>query len=403
MDPPLQDLLDLELALSWNDGRASYRDRRVFRGVDPAAARIGGHALPELRGARSDTPAMVAEGMLLGPHDPALHIETAPADWLSALGGQRIEPRLGRWFPRLVLAGRHGIAGSDRRPLRVVGIAADTIAVDLNAPLVGIPLAVDAIGSTATGDEATRGDLLAQLLANGPGMQAALAGGSSGSPHGEDFARSDEGSDGDFYAAPRFVDHVDTAALEQMRLLHRRFLAPGMRVLDLMASCNSHLPDDAIGIDVTGLGMNAEELARNPRLARRIMQDLNEQPSLPFTSGEFDLVLCALSVEYLVRPQEVFVEVARVLKPGGTFLVSFSERWFPPKAIRLWSELHPFERIGLVLDYFGRSGGFVDLTAESLRGLPRPENDKYFRMTKLSDPIYAVWGKVSPTASKQSG
>jgi SAM-dependent methyltransferase len=398
MDRPLQDLLDLELALSWSDGRASYRDRRVLRGVDPAAARIGGHDLAELRGIRTDAPVMVAQGMLLGPRDPALHIETAPADWPSALGGQRIEPRLGRWFPRLVLAGRHGIAGSDRRPLRVVGVAADTITVDLNAPLAGIPLAVDAIGSAATGDEVTRGDLLAQLLANGPGMQAALAGGSSGSPHGEDFARSDEGSDGAFYAAPRFVDHLDTAALKQMRLLHRRFLAPGMRVLDLMASCNSHLPDDATGIDVTGLGMNAEELARNPRLARRMVRDINDDPTLPFAAGEFDLVLCALSVEYLVRPQEVVAEVARVLKPGGIFLVSFSERWFPPKAIRLWSEMHPFERIGLVLDYFGRSGKFVDLHAESLRGLPRPPNDKYFRMTKLSDPIYAVWGKVPPTA-----
>jgi SAM-dependent methyltransferase len=403
MDRPLQHLLDLELALRWSDGRASYHDRRVFRGVDPAAVRISGHDLAELRGTRTDVPVMVAQGMLLGPRDPALHIETAPADWLSAFGGQRIEPRLGRWFPRLVLAGRHDIAGSDRRPLRVVGIAADTIAVDLNAPLAGIPLAVDAILSAATGAEATPGDLLGQLLANGPGMQAALAGGSSGSPHAADFARSDDGSDGHFYAAPRFVDHLDTSALKQMRLLHRRFLAPGMRVLDLMASCNSHLPDDATGIDVTGLGMNSEELAHNPRLAQRIVQDLNEQPSLPFTSGEFDLVLCALSVEYLVRPQAVFVEVARVLKPGGTFLVSFSERWFPPKAIRLWSELHPFERIGLVLDYFGRSGGFVDLNAESLRGLPRPEDDKYFRMTKLSDPIYAVWGKVPPTASKQSG
>lgn len=394
MDRPLQDLLNLELTMRWNDGRASYRDRRVFRGVDPAAARIDGHALPELRGARTDVPVTVAQGMLLGPRDPALHIETTPADWPAALGGQRIEPRLGRWFPRVVLAGRHGIAGSDRRPLRVVGIAADTIAVDLNAPLAGIPLAVDAILSAATGAEAAPGDLLGQLLANGPGMQAALAGGSSGSPHGEDFARSDDGSDGDFYAAPRFVDHLDTTALEQLRLLHRRFLAPGVRVLDLMASCNSHLPDDATGIDVTGLGMNAEELARNPRLAQRIVQDLNEQPGLPFASGEFDLVLCALSVEYLVRPQEVFVEVARVLRPGGVFLMSFSERWFPPKAIRLWSELHPFERIGLVLDYFSRSGKFTDLHAESLRGLPRPPDDKYYRMTKLSDPIYSVWGKV---------
>jgi hypothetical protein len=81
-----------------------------------------------------------------------------------------------------------------------------------------------------------------------------------------------------------------------------------------------------------------------------------------------------------------------VLRPEGRFILTFSNRWFPPKAIRIWSELHPFERIGLVLDHFRRSGGFIDLHAESLRGHPRPRDDRYIRMTALSDPIYAVWG-----------
>ncbi|RLJ63644.1 methyltransferase domain-containing protein [Sulfurisoma sediminicola] len=397
--------IDLELAVRWQDRRAHYRDRRIFHGIDPSNIRIGEsslHSQPSLGAA-----ATVAEGMLLGPADARLRIATARSDWPIALGGQRIEPRPGRWFPRLVLAGRQDFSAGDRAPMRVIDADAQTVTVDLNPPLAGLPLAIDAtvLSSASSQPAAAAGDLLPQLLANGPGMQAVLAGGAATSPLGEDFARSDEGSDGDFYAAPRFVDHLDATALEHMRILHRRFLAPGMRVLDLMASCNSHLPDDAtdIGVSVSGLGMNADELARNPRLAQHVVQDLNANPTLPFAAAEFDTVLCALSVEYLVQPLAVFDEVARVLKPGGIFLASFSERWFPPKAIRLWSELHPFERIGLVLEYFSRSGKFSDLHAESLRGLPRPPDDKYYRMTKLSDPIYAVWGKVPPTASNQSG
>lgn len=56
-------------------------------------------------------------------------------------------------------------------------------------------------------------------------------------------------------------------------------------------------------------------------------------------------------------------------------------------------ELHPFERQALVLDYFRRSGGFVYLHTESLRGLPRPADDQYVDQFALSDPVYAVWGR----------
>jgi SAM-dependent methyltransferase len=81
------------------------------------------------------------------------------------------------------------------------------------------------------------------------------------------------------------------------------------------------------------------------------------EPRLPFPDGTFDAVLCNVSVEYLVRPFQVFAEVARVLKTGGLFVQTFSNRWFPPKVVKIWPELHEFERLGLVLEYFLRTKG----------------------------------------------
>ena len=158
-----------------------------------------------------------------------------------------------------------------------------------------------------------------------------------------------------------------------------------------MASHDSHLPESIQPARLAGLGMNAEELDSNPRLTERIVHDLNRDPALPLGAGEFDVVLCALSIEYLVRPEAVLREAARVLKPGGTCVVSFSERWFPPKAVNPWPKLHPFTRVAWVLRHLQRAG-FIDLHAESLRGLPRPADDKYIRQTRFSDPLYAVWG-----------
>lgn len=165
-----------------------------------------------------------------------------------------------------------------------------------------------------------------------------------------------------------------------------------MAVPDLMASVNSHIAAEVAPLELTGLGMNRAELLRNPRLTERVVHDLNREPALPFSDGRFEAVLCTVSVEYLVRPIEVFREVRRVLRAGAAFLITFSDRWFPPKGIRVWTELHSFERLGLVADWLRQTGGFADVRTESFRGLPRPVADKYASMTNRSDPIFCVWG-----------
>jgi len=114
---------------------------------------------------------------------------------------------------------------------------------------------------------------------------------------------------------------------------------------------------------------------------------------LPFDDEAFDAVICAVSVEYMTRPFEVFSDAARILKPEGAFIHTFSNRWFPPKVISLWQELTEFERMGLVLEYFLGSGAYSNLETYSSTGWSRPETDRYYPDLMTADPVYAVWGQ----------
>jgi hypothetical protein len=144
-------------------------------------------------------------------------------------------------------------------------------------------------------------------------------------------------------------------------------------------------------LELCGLGLNDEELAANPRLAERVVKDLNACPLLPWADARFDAVICTASIEYLLRPAAVLAEARRVLKPGGLMLLSFSDRWFPTKAIAVWSRLHEFERLGLVLHLL-HAAGFADLHTETRRGLPRPADDKYLAQRAFADPPFSAWG-----------
>lgn len=200
------------------------------------------------------------------------------------------------------------------------------------------------------------------------------------------FAREDESPDAEFYAQPRLVVHIDDAAIEAARTLYRELLPAGGAVLDLMSSYRSHLPDALAFNRVAGLGMNAVEMRENPQLTEHAVHDLNADPALPYGDAEFDGAVLTVSVQYLTHPVELFREVGRVLRDGAPFIVTYSNRMFPTKAVRIWRALDDAERAGLIAVYFRRSGAFTEVTAEDRS----PE-------TALADPLYAVWARKSPT------
>lgn len=308
-----------------------------------------------------------------------------------------IDPRGGRFYPKGFIAGIKGIYPEDATPFRLAAIRNEGLTVDLNPPLAGRKLELEArILDIWEGREEHGGacsDIGELVTLNGPGMQARWRGQPTDFWSDLPFARIDPAPDADFYSKPRLVQHLDSTALEQIGGLYRRLVPQGGRILDLMSSWVSHLPADLAPAHVTGLGMNLQELEANPKLNERVIHDLNLEPQLPFDSGAFDAVVCTVSVEYLTKPVEVFAEVNRVLRPGGRFIVTFSNRWFPPKVIKAWQDVHEFERLGLVLEYFHLASGYCGLETWSLRGLPRPEDDKYADRMPESDPVYAVWGE----------
>ena len=196
------------------------------------------------------------------------------------------------------------------------------------------------------------------------------------------FDKADPTPDSAFYAQPRLVTHIDDGAIAAVTALYRDTLPPGGDILDLMSSWVSHLPADIAYRHVAGHGMNAAELAANPRLDERLVQDLNADPTLPWPAARFDAACQCVSVQYLQHPVAVFREVLRVLRPGAPFVVTFSNRCFPTKAVAIWQALDGAGQQQLVSLYMTRAGFAAVETGEVLP--PR------------GDPVWAVIGRSAP-------
>ena len=193
------------------------------------------------------------------------------------------------------------------------------------------------------------------------------------------FDRQDESDDADFYAFDRFVTHIDDGAIAAVGALYQELglTDSDVDVLDICSSWISHFPTNPGRLVITG--MNAAELERNEMADEWSVRDLNTDPSLPFDDASFDAVTCAVSVDYLSRPLDVFAEAARVLRPGGRFVCTFSNRCFPTKVIRGWLSTDDQGRCAIVATYFGLTKGFGEPIVEH-RNPDAP-----------GDPLYAVW------------
>jgi hypothetical protein len=394
--------LNLLFELAWGEGNVQFRERRfarrvsMWRDIFPGAM---DHAL--LGRSEGEAVTVTVDAPRFSPaYQEGLRRTVRSTQFLPPeVGFDGVtHPRPGRFYPQRLLRGVPGAFAVSLAPCRYVTGADGMLLFDLNHPLAGRDLQVKATVVTVNDVADERGgrcvDWLEVLAADGPGMQARYRGEATDFFAGHWNRRLDEADDGLFYAAPRLVQHFDATTLGLLGAEYAGLLPPGP-ALDLMAGWDSHLEEAPAVAPLTVLGMNWAELDRNGRAEHRLVQDLNRIPRLPFADGAFSSVICTAAIEYLIDPFTVCREISRVLRPDGLVAIAFTNRWFPPKAIALWGQLHEFERVGMVLEMLGAAGGLEDFSALSVRGYPRPAGDRFDQLTE-ADPLYLVSARKAP-------
>jgi hypothetical protein len=202
-----------------------------------------------------------------------------------------------------------------------------------------------------------------------------------GLPQGA-FAKIDAEEDDLFYEPPRLVCHIDEGAIAALTEFYRVALPAGGVLLDLMSSWVSHLPPEIDYAEVIGHGMNATELAANPRLTRWFVQNLNRDTKLPLADTSVDAAMVCVSIQYLQQPVTLLREVRRVLRPDAPLVISFSNRCFWTKAVAIWRALDDDGHARLVKRYLGHAG------------LERIETHQLAEWVEdVSDPMTAVVGR----------
>jgi SAM-dependent methyltransferase len=203
-----------------------------------------------------------------------------------------------------------------------------------------------------------------------------------GLPEGA-FTKIDAEEDEFFYEPTRLVCHIDDGAIAALTKFYCTTLPAGGVLVDLMSSWVSHLPPEIGYTQVIGHGMNAAELAANPRLSRWFVQNLNRDTRLLLADASVDAAMICVSIQYLQQPVAVLSEVARILRPGSPLVISFSNRCFWTKAVAIWRALDDEGHARLVEHYL-RHAGFEQIEAHRLVEW----------VEDVSDPMTAVVGRA---------
>jgi malonyl-CoA O-methyltransferase len=136
------------------------------------------------------------------------------------------------------------------------------------------------------------------------------------------LARSFNRAAAGYDAAAQLQQRVRAELLERLRFFS---LAP-QTILDLGAgTCQGSLAlhrryprARVIALDIAPGMLNASPRPGWPR--RRFERVCADAYALPLASGSIDLVFSSLMLQWCDRPDKVFGELARVLKPGGVFV-----------------------------------------------------------------------------------
>ena len=169
----------------------------------------------------------------------------------------------------------------------------------------------------------------------------------------------DESNDLDFYASPKFVYHLDSNFRKELTNIYNEEFYDDSTILDLMSSWDSYLPTTKKYKNVLGHGLNKEELERNQYFDKYWIQNFNEDQNIPLENESIDFCLMVAAWQYLQYPENISMEISRILKNNGKLIIAFSNRAFWTKAPKIWTNSDEKQRVNYVRNVLV-SNGFND-------------------------------------------
>ena len=166
----------------------------------------------------------------------------------------------------------------------------------------------------------------------------------------------DESNDLEFYSNPKFVYHLDSNFRKYLSKVYSQEISSNSKVLDLMSSWDSYLPKEKKYKKVIGHGLNKAELEKNKSFDDYWIQNFNINQELPLQNQSIDYCLMVAAWQYLQYPENIALEIARILSQDGKFIISFSNRAFWHKAPNIWTYSSEEERIDYVIKVLYSNG-----------------------------------------------
>jgi len=193
----------------------------------------------------------------------------------------------------------------------------------------------------------------------------------------------DESNDLDFYASPKFVYHLDSNFRKELTNIYNEEFSDDSTILDLMSSWDSYLPTTKRYKKVLGHGLNKKELERNRYFEKYWIQNFNEDQNIPLETDSIDFCLMVAAWQYLQYPENISMEISRILKNDGKLIIAFSNRAFWTKAPKIWTNSDENQRVNYVRNVLV-SNGFNEpriiqkFVSNNLNFLPFLKRDPFY-------------------------
>jgi len=204
----------------------------------------------------------------------------------------------------------------------------------------------------------------------------------------DSFNIEDQSESGIFYESNSSIINVDAVLKNKIGEVLENIISDNSRILDIMGRTTPYLKNNP---EIAIIGLNKEVYSINKKISSINTKNIFKDARLPYSDNQFDFVLCSFCFEYIPHPHELVSEVKRVLKPDGSFVTIFTNRYFKPKSILLWSELNDFERLGYLQNIYKKTN-FKEISTYTSRGYLRPLSDPEAIIDRHSAPLFLIKG-----------